>query len=39
MPKGTVVEVKQPGTEGWWKVTVLGEPTRSGWIQSNKLSD
>ena len=39
MPKGTVVDVKQPGIEGWWRVTVADGTNRGGWIQSNKLGN
>ena len=39
MPKGTVVDVKQPGIEGWWRVTVADGTGRGGWIQSNKLGN
>jgi curli production assembly/transport component CsgG len=37
--KGTLMSIKQPGTEGWWKVVVKDGSDRSGWIQSNKLED
>ena len=37
--KGTVVNVKQPGTEGWWRVTMSDGTNRGGWIQSNKLEN
>jgi len=39
MPKGTVVDVKQPGIEGWWRVTVADGTNRGGWIQSSKLGN
>ena len=39
MPKGTIVDVKQPGVEGWWKVTVADGTNRGGWIQSSKLGN
>lgn len=38
-PKGTVLSIKQPGTEGWWKVSLVDDSSKSGWIQSNKLED
>jgi len=31
--------IKQPGTEGWWKVVVKDGTDRTGWIQSNKLEE
>lgn len=37
--KGTVMSVRQPGTEGWWRVMVADGSDRGGWIQSNKLED
>jgi curli production assembly/transport component CsgG len=37
--KGSIMSIKQPGTEGWWKVVVKDGTDRSGWIQSNKLED
>ena len=33
--KGTVVTVKQPGTEGWWKV--VNSENQGGWIRTDKL--
>ena len=39
MPKGTVVNVVQPGIEGWWRVTVADGTGRGGWIQTSKLGD
>jgi curli production assembly/transport component CsgG len=39
IPKGTIVDVKQPGTEGWWRVTVSDGTWRGGWIQSSKLGN
>lgn len=38
-PKGTVLSIKQPGTDGWWKVATTDGSSRSGWVQSNKLED
>jgi hypothetical protein len=35
--KGTVMSIRQPGTEGWWRVVVADGTDRGGWIQSNKL--
>jgi curli production assembly/transport component CsgG len=37
--KGSIMSIKQPGTEGWWSVVVKDGTDRSGWIQSNKLED
>ena len=37
--KGSIIGIKQPGTEGWWKVVVKDGTNRDGWIQSNKLED
>ena len=37
--KGSIIGIKQPGTEGWWKVVVKDGTNRGGWIQSNKLED
>jgi len=39
IPKGTVVDVKQPGIEGWWRVTMSDGTGRSGWIRSSKLGN
>jgi hypothetical protein len=39
IPKGTVVNVIQPGIEGWWRVTMSDGTNRGGWIQSNKLGN
>jgi curli production assembly/transport component CsgG len=35
--KGTTLTIKQPGTEGWWKVVVKDGTGRGGWVQSEKL--
>jgi curli production assembly/transport component CsgG len=35
--KGTIMSIKQPGTEGWWSVVTKDGTNRTGWIQSNKL--
>jgi curli production assembly/transport component CsgG len=35
--KGTTMSIRQPGTEGWWKVVVTDGTNRGGWIQSSKL--
>ena len=35
--KGTPMSIKQPGTEGWWKVIVTDGTGRGGWIRSDKL--
>jgi curli production assembly/transport component CsgG len=37
--KGTTMSIRQPGTEGWWRVVVADGTSRGGWIQSNKLED
>jgi curli production assembly/transport component CsgG len=37
--KGTIVDVKQPGVEGWWRVTMADGTNRGGWIQSSKLGN
>jgi curli production assembly/transport component CsgG len=37
--KGTTLSIRQPGTEGWWRVMVVDGTERGGWIQSNKLED
>jgi curli production assembly/transport component CsgG len=39
IPKGTVVDVKQPGIEGWWRVTIADGTNRGGWIQTSKLGN
>jgi curli production assembly/transport component CsgG len=39
IPKGTVVDVKQPGAEGWWRVTMADGTGRGGWIQNSKLGN
>jgi len=39
IPKGTVVDVKQPGAEGWWRVTMSDGTNRGGWIQNSKLGN
>jgi len=36
-PKGSIVSVRQPGTEGWWRVTIADGSDRSGWIRTDKL--
>jgi len=35
--KGTVVDVRQPGSEGWFKVT--DSESRGGWIRTEQLED
>jgi curli production assembly/transport component CsgG len=35
--KGTVVDVRQPGSEGWWKVT--DNESRGGWIRTEQLEE
>jgi curli production assembly/transport component CsgG len=37
--KGTTMSIRQPGTEGWWRVMVVDGTERGGWIQSTKLED
>ena len=37
--KGTVMSIRQPGTEGWWRVVVADGTDRGGWIQSSKLGN
>jgi len=37
--KGTIMSIRQPGTEGWWRVMVADGSERGGWIQSNKLEE
>jgi curli production assembly/transport component CsgG len=37
--KGAIVNVRQPGIEGWWRVTVSDGTDRGGWIQSSKLGN
>ena len=39
IPKGTVVNVIQPGIEGWWRVTMSDGTGRGGWIQNSKLGN
>jgi len=39
IPKGTIVNVQQPGVEGWWKVTMADGTNRGGWIPSNRLGN
>lgn len=36
-PKGSIVSVRQPGSEGWWRVTIADGTERGGWIRSDKL--
>jgi curli production assembly/transport component CsgG len=35
--KGTTLSIRQPGTEGWWRVIVIDGTDRGGWVQSSKL--
>jgi curli production assembly/transport component CsgG len=35
--KGTTMSIRQPGTDGWWRVVVADGTDRGGWIQSSKL--
>jgi curli production assembly/transport component CsgG len=37
--KGSIMSIKQPGTEGWWKVVVKDGTDRSGWIPSSRLEE
>jgi len=39
IPKGTIVDVKQLGIEGWWRVTISDGTGRGGWIQNSKLGN
>ena len=39
IPKGTVVDVRQPGTEGWWRVVIADGTNRGGWIPSARLGN
>jgi hypothetical protein len=36
-PKGSVVSVRQPGSEGWWRVNIADGTDRGGWIRSSQL--
>jgi curli production assembly/transport component CsgG len=36
-PKDTVLSIRQPGTEGWFRVMVIDGTERGGWIRSDKL--
>ena len=36
-PKGSIVSVRQPGSEGWWRVNIADGTERGGWIRSDKL--
>jgi len=36
-PKGSIVSVRQPGTEGWWRVNIADGTDRGGWIRADKL--
>ena len=36
-PKGSIVSVRQPGTEGWWRVNIADGTERGGWIRADKL--
>jgi hypothetical protein len=35
--KGTVVDVRAPGSEGWWRVT--DSELRGGWIRAEQLEE
>ena len=35
--KGTPMSIRQPGTEGWWRVAVTDGTNRGGWIRADKL--
>jgi hypothetical protein len=39
IPKGTVVDVRQPGIEGWWRIVIADGTNRGGWIRSSKLGN
>jgi len=36
-PKGSIVSVRQPGSEGWWRVMITDGTDRGGWIRTDKL--
>jgi curli production assembly/transport component CsgG len=36
-PKGSIVSVRQPGTDGWWRVMITDGSERGGWIRSSQL--
>jgi curli production assembly/transport component CsgG len=36
-PKGSIVSVRQPGTEGWWRVMITDGSDRGGWIRTDRL--
>ena len=36
-PKGSIVSVRQPGIEGWWRVNIADGTVRGGWIRTDKL--
>ena len=36
-PKGSIVSVRQPGSEGWWRVNIADGTDRGGWIRSSQL--
>jgi len=36
-PKGSIVSVRQPGSEGWWRVMITDGTERGGWIRSSQL--
>jgi curli production assembly/transport component CsgG len=36
-PKDAVLSIRQPGTEGWFRVMVTDGTERGGWIRSEKL--
>jgi curli production assembly/transport component CsgG len=36
-PKGSIVSVRQPGVEGWWRVMITDGSERGGWIRTEQL--
>jgi curli production assembly/transport component CsgG len=36
-PKGSIVSVRQPGIEGWWRVMITDGSERGGWIRTEQL--
>ena len=36
-PKGSIVSVRQPGSEGWWRVMITDGTDRGGWIRTEQL--
>jgi curli production assembly/transport component CsgG len=36
-PKGSILSIRQPGTDGWWRVMITDGTDRGGWIRNDKL--